>query len=48
MQALLDQFREANGARDWRASYDYEAKQRVGQLIGKAQQGWGFEYLRNG
>ena len=46
MQALLDQFREAMSRESDVLLYDHEAKQRVGEMIGNAQQGWEFGYLR--
>jgi hypothetical protein len=45
MQALLDQSRRAMARENKAPPFDQDAKQRIGEMIGKAQQGSEFGYL---
>jgi hypothetical protein len=46
MRALCDQFRRDMERENYVLLYDQEAKQRGGRMIGRAQQGAEFGYLR--
>jgi hypothetical protein len=47
MRALCDQFRRDMERENDVLLYDQEARHRIGEMIGKAAQGWEFAYLRN-